>query len=145
VGLDEYALAADTLLEVAKKQEQDQWDKKVEPSIGKLAKIAARGYLDEQSVCNIDSELELVDIQNRVYEAVKVIRKTSIHTEGTEQIGLDNYTSHTLASKKCAGCRELRKSLFAQAVEGKVMGVEELADLLIPELLSPYYLLLIPL
>jgi len=145
VGLGEYALAADTLLEVATEQGEDQWNKKVELSIGKLAKIAAREYLDEQSVRNIDSELELVDIRNCVYEAVKIIRKTSIHTEGAEQIGLESYTGRTLASRKCAGCRELRKRLFAQAVEGKVMGVEELADLLTPELLSPYYLLLIPL
>ena len=145
MGLGEYALVADTLLEVATEEEEDQWNKKVELSIGKLAKITARGYLGEQSVCNIGSKLELVDIQNRVYEAVKVIGKTSIHTEGAEQIGLENYTGRTLSSRKCAGCRELRKRLFAQAVEGKVMGVEELADLLTPELLSPYYLLLIQL
>ena len=96
-------------------------------------------------MCNIDSELELVDIQNRVHETVKVTRKTPIHTEGAEQIGLENYTGRTLSSRKCGGCRELRKRLFALAVEGKVMGVEELADLLTPELLSPYYSLLIPL
>jgi len=130
VGLGEYALAADTLLEVATEQEEDQWNKKVELSIGKLAKIAAMGYLDEQSVRNIDSELELVDIQNRVYEAVKVIGKTSIDTDGAVQIGLEKYAGGTLTSKKRAGCRELWKRAFARAVEGKVMGVEELADLL---------------
>jgi len=45
----------------------------------KTTKMAAWGYLDQESVCNIDSELELVDIQNHVYGAVKVIRRSSIH------------------------------------------------------------------
>ena len=49
------------------------------------------GYLNEQSVRNIDSELELADIQNGVYEAIKVIRKTSIDTDGAVQIGLEQY------------------------------------------------------
>jgi len=33
-----------------------------------------------------------------------MIRKASIHTEGAEQIGLENYMGYTLASRKCAGC-----------------------------------------
>jgi len=111
-------------------------------TIGKLAEIAAIGYLDGQSVRNIDSELELVDIQNRVYEAVTAIGETSIDTEDAVQIGLEKYTGGTLASKKRAGCCELWKCTFAGAVEGKVMGVEEFAYMVVPELLSPYYLLL---
>jgi len=74
-------------------QELDQCDKKVELSVRKLAKIAARGYQDEESVCNIGSELELIDIQNHVYKAVKVIRKTSMHNEDTAQTGLEKYTA----------------------------------------------------
>jgi len=97
------------------------------------------GYLNEQSVRNIDSKLAVVDIQNRVYKAVKVIRKTSINSEGAVQIGLEKYPGGILASKKRTSCRELWKRAFAWAVEGKVMGVEEFADLLTPELLSPYY------
>ncbi|RPA91283.1 hypothetical protein L873DRAFT_1848385 [Choiromyces venosus 120613-1] len=133
VGLGEYALAADTLLTIATEQEEDQWNKKVQLSIGKLAKIAAMaagGYPDEQSLRTIDSELELVGIQSRVYEAVKLIGKTSIDTDGAVQIGLERYAGGTLTSKKRAGCRELWKRAFARAVEGKVMGVEEVADLL---------------
>jgi len=141
VGLSEYAIAADTLLEVATEEEEDQWNKKVELEIGKLTKMAAMGYLDELSMHNIDSQLELLNIQNRVYEAVKVIRKTTINTDGALQIGLEKYAGGTLASNKRAACLEIWKCAFAQAVEGKVMGVEELADLLIPEL-SPYHLLL---
>ena len=75
---------------------------------------------------NMDSELERVDIKNRVYEAVKDTGKTSIDTEGAVQIGLGKYMGRTLASKKRAGCLELWKRLFARAVEGKVMAVEEL-------------------
>ncbi|PUU75150.1 Non-repetitive/WGA-negative nucleoporin C-terminal-domain-containing protein [Tuber borchii] len=130
VGLGEYALAADTLLEVATEQEEDLWNKKVEISIGKLAKIAAMRYLDEQSVRSISSELELVDIQNCVYEAVKVIGRTSIGTDGAMQIVLEKYAGGTLTSRKPAGCRQVWKPAFAWAVEGKVMRVHELADLL---------------
>jgi len=93
-------------------------------------------------LCMIDSELELVDIQNCVYQAVKVIRKPSIQTQGTEHIDGENYTGHILAGMKCPTYCELRNSHFTHAIERKVMGVEELADLLVPELLSPYYLLL---
>jgi len=96
------------------------------------------GYLNEQSVRNIDSKLELVVIQNRVCKAVKVIRKSSINSEGAVQISPGKYPGGTLASKKYASCLELWKCAFAWAVE-KVMGVEEFADLLTPELLSPYY------
>jgi len=99
--------------------------------------MAAMGYLDEQNMHNIDSELELVDIQNRVYEAVKVMGKTSVNTDGAVQVVLEKYAGGTQASKKRAGCRELWICAFALAVEGKVIGVEELADWLTPELLSP--------
>ena len=86
------------------------------------------GYLKEQSVHSIDSRLELVDIQSRVYKAVKVIGKTSIDSEGAVQIGLDKYSGGTLASKKSASCCELWKRPFAWAIEGKVVGVGEFTD-----------------
>jgi len=72
--------------------------------------------------------LERVDIKDRVYEAVKDPGKTSINTEGAVQIGLGKYMGRTLASKKCESesCRELGKRLFPQALEGKVMAVQEL-------------------
>jgi len=94
-------------------------------------------YLNEQSVRSIDSKLELVGIQNRVYKAVKAIGKTSIDSEGAVQISLEKYPGGSLASNKSASCRELWKHSFSRAVKGKVMGVEEFADLFTPELLSP--------
>jgi len=51
------------------------------------------------------SELELVDTQNRVYEAVKVIGKTSIDTEDAVKISSEKYAVCTLTSKERASCR----------------------------------------
>ena len=48
---------------------------------------------------------------NRVYEAVKVIGKTSIDTEDAIQISLEKYAGCTLASKERASCRYLWKRL----------------------------------
>ena len=67
------------------------------------------GYPNEQSVRSIYSKLELVDIQNHVYKAVKVIGKTSIDGEGAVQIGPEKYPGGTLASKKSACCLEVWK------------------------------------
>ena len=97
------------------------------------------GYPNEQSVRSIDSKLELVDIQNRVYKAVKVIGRTSTDSEGAVRIGLEKSPGGTLASKKISSCCELWKRAFAWAVEGKVMGVEEFADPFTPEPPPPYH------
>lgn len=129
VSLGEYALAAETLLEVATEQEDDQWNKKIELSIGKLAKIAATGHLDEKEVRAIDSELELVEIQNRIFQAVKFVAQSTIDEDAAVGEGLSMFAS-ALASKKRAGCRRLWVAAFERAVKGKVMGVEEIADLL---------------
>jgi len=50
-------------------------------------------YLAEQSMHNIDSELELIDIQNNVHVVVNVIGKTSINTNQAVQIDLEKYTA----------------------------------------------------
>jgi len=76
------------------------------------------------------------------HEAAKVTGKTSIDTNCAVQLGIEKYAGVTLTSKKRARCRALWKLPFARAVEGKVTGVEELVDLLTPELRSFYYLLL---
>jgi len=62
------------------------------------------GNLNEQSMHKMESELETVDIQDRVYEAVKVIRKTS---NSTAELVLKIFAGSIQDSKKCAGCREL--------------------------------------
>lgn len=133
VSMGEFGRAADTLKLVAMDQEEDLWNKKVELSIGKLAKLAAisQGGVDSSNPADdiryIDGDLELVAIQEKIYESVKH-HKDQIDTERAVQDGLETYAPNL--AKKRPGCRELWKRAFGRAVEGKVIGVEEIGDLL---------------
>lgn len=136
VGLGEFALAANTLNAIAVDQEEDLWSKKVELSIGKLAKLAAAAdglhggeLLMRDEIRLVDADLELVTIQERIYETVRYLKEQTIDTEGAVQVGLDTY-ARSLVGKKRVGCRDIWKRAFGRAVEGKVIGVEEIADLL---------------
>jgi len=71
--------------------------------------MSALGYLDEENMHGRDSELHLVGIQYEVYESGKVIGKTLIETLGTVWIGLQKSGGGIPATKKRAGCREVRK------------------------------------
>lgn len=133
VSMGEFSRAADTLISVATDQEEDLWNKKVELSIGKLAKLAAisqEGVNSSNAADDIryrDADLELVAIQEKIHASVKHL-KDQIDTEKAVQEGLETYAP-TLAKKR-PGCRELWKRAFGRAVEGKVIGVEEIGDLL---------------
>lgn len=134
VGLGEFGLAANTLNSIAIDQEEDLWNKKVELSIGKLAKLAAsasgqQGLHIHDEIRLTDADLELVTIQEKIYSSVRHLKDQTIDTEAAVQVGLDTY-AHSLMGKKRPGCRELWKRAFARVVERKVMGVEEIADLL---------------
>lgn len=135
VGLGEFALAAATLNAIATDQEEDLWNKKVELSIGKLTKLAAAaqtGQVDattREEVQYIDADLELVSVQEKIYASVRHLKDQTIDTEAAVQVGLDTY-ARSLIGKKRPGCRELWKRAFGRAVEGRVMGVEEIGDLL---------------
>jgi len=139
VGLRKNVVAADTRLEAAIEQERDQLKTKVELSTGIQAEIAAMRYLNEQSVPSMDSKLQLLEIQNRVYNPVKAIRMSCIDCEGAVPIGPAKYPGGILAGKKSATCRKLRKHAFSRPAEVKVMGVEEFADPFTLEQLCPYY------
>jgi len=91
---------------------------------------------------DIDCELRWLGIETQVHEPVKVIGKTSVETDGAVGIVVEKYIGGRLGSKKCAGYLKLWKGSCARAVEEKVISIEELAELLRPELISPYYLLM---
>lgn len=135
VGLGEFALAANTLNAIAIEQEEDLWSKKVELSIGKLAKLAAaaNGASGEPLMWDeiklIDADLELITIQERICGTVRHLKDQTIDIEAAVQVGLDTY-ARSLVGRKRVGCRDIWKRAFGRAVEGKVIGVEEIADLL---------------
>jgi len=72
IGGRECVLAADTLLEVGIDQEEDEWNRKVELLTGKLARMAATGYLNEESVRSIHFKLELVGISNAIQKCMAI-------------------------------------------------------------------------
>lgn len=64
-----------TLLDVASVKERDLWSKKVEVSIGKLALLAVQtsyqtGTNDKERVDRVNTELELIGIQDRLYQHI---------------------------------------------------------------------------
>lgn len=138
VGLGEFALAANTLNAIAVDQEEDLWSKKVELSIGKLANLAAAANgvhgtpgepLMRDEIRLVDADLELVTIQERIYGAVRYLKDQTNDTEVAVQAGLEAF-ARSLVARKRNGCRDIWKRAFGRAVEGKVIGVEEIADLL---------------
>lgn len=135
VSLGEFALAANTLNTIAIDQEENLWSKKVELSIGKLAKLAAvaNGILGEPLMRDdmrlIDADLELVTIQEGINGMVRHLKDHTNDIEVAIQVGLDTYAP-SLPGRKRVGCQDIWKKAFGRAVDGKVNGVEEIADLL---------------
>ena len=76
IGGKDFRSASHALLDVASVKEPDLWSKKVQISLGKLSLLAAgaadRGNVGQetQRVERVDQELELIDVQERLYQHV---------------------------------------------------------------------------
>ncbi len=132
VSLGEFDRAAETLLTVASDIEEDLWNRKVELSIGKLAKLATINADPSSNTAKEASEtydvsLELIQIQETIYRAVKSIRTTAVDTEAAVQIGVEDYGRGV---KRKPGLRELFKKALRDLLSSKVLGAEEIVDLL---------------
>jgi nuclear pore complex protein Nup133 len=133
VGLGDYSIAANTLFSVATEKEEDLDHQQIQLSIGKLAKLVAlehSGMLEmdiEDELDAYDVKLELVKIQKRLHSVVKHIRHSAIDADAAVQLGLDEYARKI---KKLPALRETFRKAFRELVENKVLGVEDLVDLL---------------
>ncbi|KAA8895178.1 Non-repetitive/WGA-negative nucleoporin C-terminal-domain-containing protein [Sphaerosporella brunnea] len=134
VGLGNYDVAAETLFSVAASTEEDLDHQQIELSIAKLAKLVAMERsgasgmdIEDQMDTYIDPKLKLIEIQKRLHSAVKHIRHSAIDVDAAVQLGLDEYAKRI---KKMPALRETFRKTFGELVENKVLGVEDLVDLL---------------
>lgn len=137
VSLRDYDKAANTLVSVACKLEDQRQNQKIQLSIAKLARLAALQTSGELSTAPdvdnsaltivYDINLELIKIQDMLYDAVKPVTQAAIDVDAAVQIGTDEYVQNI---KKLPVLKNMFQSAFKRLVSGKVLDVEELVDLL---------------
>ncbi|KAI0014899.1 Nup133 N terminal like-domain-containing protein [Xylariomycetidae sp. FL0641] len=104
VGEEDIDHAADTLLDLGLTQEQRIWNKKIELSLGKLARMAessrppsqasmsvqeveVNGAAEDARVAAIDRELAIIEIQNELYDT-QIRPVINVALDASEELGL---------------------------------------------------------
>jgi nuclear pore complex protein Nup133 len=133
-----YDQAARTLLDLGLKREQDVWSKKIELSMGKLARMAGRNYSQANGILIPDggrtelaaaqNQLELIKIQDEIYDYVLPSINTAIDEKAELQIALEVHGNKSLKRKK-AFLSFLEESM-AHLVKHEAMDALTLIDLL---------------
>ncbi|KAK5171397.1 uncharacterized protein LTR77_004541 [Saxophila tyrrhenica] len=132
----DYVHASEVLLDTAMKQESQIWHKKVELSMSKLALLAMQEGLEADGVGMTqhdlnssmpDKELELVMVQNELYEHLRPEIQIAVDEQGAleitiQRVGLRNQDLHSLKS--------LLQSGLDRVLKQSVLPVEELIDVL---------------
>ena len=105
-----YDRAAQTLLDLGLQREQDIWSKKIELSIGKLARMAGRNYSQSNGILipdggqaelvTIDEQLGLIRIQDRVYEHVFPSVEAAIDDKAEVQLALESHGNKSLKHQR---------------------------------------------
>jgi nuclear pore complex protein Nup133 len=131
--------AATTLLNLGLDLEEDVWSKKVELSIGKLARLASRSYSQDNGILIPDGgktelatahdQLGLIKIQDSVYEYIQSTLADAIDEEGEVQLALDAF-GNKRALQKLPALSHLLKESMDSLVKHTAMSGLALVDLL---------------
>lgn len=129
--LGDYNDAGDMLVQVALKQEDDLWNKKVELSIAKLCKLAALDNGARDSLDHFDKwqdeALTMIDVQEQVYDYLQAYVRGAVDKQAEVDIAMKE-------KGKIVGQRLETRKLFRQALERlfntKAIEPELLIDLL---------------
>jgi nuclear pore complex protein Nup133 len=137
--LNDFDHAATTLLDLGLKREQDIWSKKIELSIGKLARLASRSYSQDNGILIPDGgktelatahdQLALIKIQDTVYNYIHSTLADAIDEEGEIQLALDAFGNKSVLQDLPALSLLLKDSM-EHLVKHKAMGAMALIDLL---------------
>lgn len=102
--------AAQTLLDLGLKRERDIWSKKIELSLGKLARMAGRKYSQANGILIPDggqielvatgNQLGLLKIQDRIYEHVFPSIEIAIDDKAEIQLALEAHGNKSLKKQK---------------------------------------------
>ncbi|KAH9845315.1 Non-repetitive/WGA-negative nucleoporin C-terminal [Teratosphaeria destructans] len=126
----DYRHAADVLIETAQERERRLWTKKVEVSMSKLALLAAAeesGSSGETSTNSRDRELEIVEVQERVYSAVQLEARTALDQETAVFLVMDRFGSKIKEYPSLAGLLSVQ---LERVLDHQALSVEELIDVL---------------
>ena len=130
--------AAKTLLDLGLKREQDVWSKKVELSMGKLARMAGRNYSQANGIIIPDggqtelavanSQLGLIRIQDQVYDYVLPSINAAIDDNAELQLTLEAHGNKSLKNKMAFSM--LLEQSMGHLVRHEAMDASSLVDLL---------------
>ena len=131
--------AAETLLDLGLKREQDLWSKKIELSIGKLARLATDRDLSQADdilipdegqteLTAVNNELGLIKIQDQVYDHVQPSIDAAIDDNAEVQLALEAYGNKSLRAKMAFFL--LLESSMGKLVKHETMDALNLIDLL---------------
>lgn len=130
--------AAKELLDLGLRRERDLWTKKVELSIGKLARLAGRQYSEtggliipdggHAELAETKKELALIQIQEKIYNHVRSAVRAAIDEMAERQLALEVYGNEGLKGK--AGLSTVLHEKLGWLLDHKAMGALDLVDLL---------------
>jgi nuclear pore complex protein Nup133 len=133
-----YDCAAKDLLNLGLRKEQDLWSKKVELSIGKLARLAGKSYSEANGLIIPDGghvelaetkkQLALIRIQDRVFNHVQSAVGAAIDENAEVQLALEIYGNKKLGGRTALS-RLLEENL-GRLLSHKAIDVLSLIDLL---------------
>ncbi|KAI0206966.1 Non-repetitive/WGA-negative nucleoporin C-terminal-domain-containing protein [Astrocystis sublimbata] len=146
--------AADTLVDLGLAREQQVWNKKIELSLGKLARMAESsrpgskalmsgvqeasidGISEDMRLDAIDKELAIISIQNEFYET-QIQPVTSVALDESEELGLVKEAFHLQVPKKHKILSQLFEDAIKRLLKHEALDALTLIDLLTLITLSP--------
>jgi nuclear pore complex protein Nup133 len=135
----DYDHAAQSLLDLGLKRERDLWSKKIELSMGKLARLASdRNYSQAEGLIIPDggdaelvetrNQLGLVKIQDQAYKHVLPTIEAAIDDKAEVPLALESHGNKSLKNKK--GFSQLLEESMTSLIKHEVMDALALIDLL---------------
>ncbi|KAI1173116.1 Non-repetitive/WGA-negative nucleoporin C-terminal-domain-containing protein [Nemania sp. FL0916] len=137
--------AADTLLNLGLAREQNVWNKKIELSLGKLARMAdsyspdealptiqeanVSGTTEDARINAIDKELALIGIQNEFYDT-QVVPIITVALDETEELGLVQEAFTLQYPKKYRILGQLFEDAMKRLLEHEALDPLTLIDIL---------------
>jgi nuclear pore complex protein Nup133 len=130
--------AAETLLDLGLKREQDVWCKKIELSLGTMARVAGGKYSQSKGIILPDggraevtaarNELGLVKIQDQVYNRILRSVKDAIDEKAELQLALEAFSNKSLKKQKRS--TSLLDESMGRLIRHEAMDALTLIDLL---------------
>jgi nuclear pore complex protein Nup133 len=131
--------ASKALLDLGMKREQDLWSKKVELSIGKMARLAAQDYTQADGIlmshggrtelADVNDQLGLIKIQDQVYDYVRPAIEAAIDDNAELELALQVHGNKSFLGKKMA-LSLLLESSMGKLIRHEAMDASSLIDLL---------------